>query len=105
MAPGTPGTEIPLVRVEDVKTYFPVKNGASRGGLIRAVDGVTFAIRSGETLGLVGESGCGKSTLGRGILALRPLSGGRVLFEGADVAALRGEAKKRFRRGAQLIFQ
>ncbi|MDR1205062.1 MAG: ATP-binding cassette domain-containing protein [Peptococcaceae bacterium] len=97
--------DAPLVQAEDVKTYFTVKNEAGGKARVRAVDGVTFSIRSGETFGLVGESGCGKSTLGRGILALRPLSGGRIFFDGADVFALKGEARKQFRRSAQLIFQ
>jgi peptide/nickel transport system ATP-binding protein/oligopeptide transport system ATP-binding protein len=94
-----------LVQAEDVKTYFTAKNELGRKTRIRAVDGVSFFIRSGETFGLVGESGCGKSTLGRSILALYPLSGGRIFFDGADVSALKGPAKKQFRRSAQLIFQ
>jgi oligopeptide transport system ATP-binding protein len=76
-----------------------------RVGTVRAVDGVDFTIARGETLGLVGESGCGKSTVGRAILhLLRPI-GGRIVFDGKDIASLEGEALQRFRRRVQLIFQ
>jgi peptide/nickel transport system ATP-binding protein/oligopeptide transport system ATP-binding protein len=95
-----------LVRVESLKKYFPVGSGLERAKKnVKAVDDVSFDIIEGETLGLVGESGCGKSTLGRTILGLLPATGGRVLFEGNDVAALRGADLKSMRKKMQLIFQ
>ncbi|HXN02785.1 MAG TPA: dipeptide/oligopeptide/nickel ABC transporter ATP-binding protein, partial [Candidatus Dormibacteraeota bacterium] len=75
------------------------------GAVVRAVDGVSFEIRRGETLGLVGESGSGKSTLGRVITALHAASGGSVLFEGKDVTKLRGGKLRQIRRQLQIIFQ
>jgi ABC-type oligopeptide transport system ATPase subunit len=77
----------------------------SRRNPVRAVDGVSFSIERGESVGLVGESGSGKSTLGRAILRLEPIRSGRVLFDGTDVTTLRGDALKKFRRRAQMIFQ
>ena len=76
-----------------------------RTGWVRAVDGVSFHIDTGETLGLVGESGCGKTTVGRSILKLIPPTSGQVLFDGRDVLAARGPALKRLRREMQIIFQ
>jgi peptide/nickel transport system ATP-binding protein len=75
------------------------------GKTIHAVSDVSLQVARGETLGLVGESGCGKSTLGRAVLQLRPSEGGRVLFDGADLTAMRGEALRQMRRRVQLIFQ
>jgi oligopeptide transport system ATP-binding protein len=101
-----------LVRVEDLKMYFPITKGAviqRHVGDIKAVDGVNFFVREGETLGLVGESGCGKSTTGRAILQLYKPTGGRVFFkeEGEDVelTAIKGERLRRMRRKMQMIFQ
>jgi peptide/nickel transport system ATP-binding protein/oligopeptide transport system ATP-binding protein len=95
-----------LVRVESLKKYFPVSSGLWHAKKnVKAVDDVSFDIREGETLGLVGESGCGKSTLGRAILGLWPATGGRVLFGGEDIAALRGADLKSVRKKMQLIFQ
>ena len=92
-----------ILRVENVYKHFPV--GGLGGAVVRAVDGVSFEIRRGETLGLVGESGSGKSTLGRVITALHPASGGSVLFEGKDVTRLRGGKLRQIRRQLQIIFQ
>src|ERR1700682_4342636 len=92
-----------ILRVENVYKHFPV--GGLGGAVVRAVDGVSFEIRRGETLGLVGESGSGKSTLGRVITALHPASGGSVLFEGKDVTKLRGGKLRQIRRQLQIIFQ
>ncbi len=78
---------------------------ASRGGSVRAVDGVSLDVRRGETLALVGESGSGKTSLGRAILRLVPASSGSVRFDGADVLTLNGDALQRFRRRAQVVFQ
>ncbi len=96
-----------LLEVEGLKTYFPVRRGLFRRtvGYVKAVDGVSFAIGKGQTLGLVGESGCGKTTTGRTILALIPPTAGRVRLEGQDVFALGGSALRELRRDMQIIFQ
>jgi len=95
----------PLVRVENVTKHFPIGRGLFGGQVVRAVDGVSFAIRTGETLGLVGESGCGKSTLGRVIVQLQPATAGHVFFEDTDLVSLRGERLRRMRRQMQMVFQ
>jgi oligopeptide transport system ATP-binding protein len=94
-----------LVRVEGVSKHFPVRRGLFGGQVVRALDDVTFEIRAGETLGLVGESGCGKSTLGRVIVQLQPVTAGHVFFRGTDLVRLRGERLRRQRRDMQMIFQ
>ena len=97
-----------LLQVEDLKVHFPIKRGAifdRTVGHVYAVDGVSLSVRRGETYGLVGESGCGKSTLGRGILRLTAPTGGRVLFDGVDVAGLEGEDLRGMRRRMQMVFQ
>lgn len=98
---------IPLLEVKGLKKYFPVKSGFLRRvtGYVRAVDGIDFFLRQGETLGLVGESGCGKSTAGRVILRLIPVSGGSVFFRGQDLLKLQGEELREARRAFQMIFQ
>jgi peptide/nickel transport system ATP-binding protein len=100
--------EPPLVQVENLKVYFPIKSGVMLDrhvGDIRAVDDVTFEVRRGETLGLVGESGCGKSTVGRAILRLLTPTAGRVVFDGRDITGL-GESELRpLRRRMQIVFQ
>ena len=97
----------PLLSVKDLKTWFPVTTGfmSRTKGYIKAVDGVSFDVYPGETLGLVGESGCGKTTLGRSILRLVEPSGGSVEFEGQDIAILKHEALRNMRRNMQIIFQ
>ncbi|MCH8953121.1 MAG: dipeptide ABC transporter ATP-binding protein [Proteobacteria bacterium] len=96
-----------LVRVENLSVHFPVYKGIlrRRAGVIKAVDGISFEIRKGETLGLVGESGCGKTTVGRAILRLYEATGGRVLFGGQDIAALSRRDLRRIRPRMQMIFQ
>ncbi|MGE5224787.1 MAG: ABC transporter ATP-binding protein [Omnitrophica WOR_2 bacterium] len=97
-----------LVRVDNLKKYFPVTQGmifSRKTGFVRAVDGISFDIQRGETLGLVGESGCGKTTAGRTILALYPATAGMVKIAGLDVSAARGKAMMSFRQKAQMIFQ
>ena len=90
-----------LLQVKDLKKYFPTKAGE-----LKAVDGVSFDINRGETLGLVGESGCGKSTVGRAIIRLHEPTAGEVLFEGRDVAKLKGrQALKQIRLDMQIVFQ
>ena len=97
-----------LVSVKDLKMYFPVRSGVifqKKIADIKAVDGVSFSIKRGETLGLVGESGCGKTTTGRCILQLYRPTEGQVLFEGEDLGQLKGSNLRRFRRRMQMIFQ
>src|SRR5215472_2245466 len=98
-----PAIDPVILRVEDVYKYFPV--GGAGGEVVRAVDGVSFEVRRGETLGLVGESGCGKSTLARVITQLQPASGGHVIFDGQDMTRLSGGRLRRIRREMQIIFQ
>lgn len=96
-----------LLQVEDLFVHFPIYRGLIRKqvGAVRAVDGISFDIRRGETLGLVGESGSGKSTTGRAVLQLRRPTSGSVHFEGADLVALKGERLRGMRRKMQMIFQ
>jgi oligopeptide transport system ATP-binding protein len=102
------GDGAPLLQVEELKVWFPITEGLiieRHVGDVRAVDGVSFDLRRGETLGLVGESGCGKSTTGRAIIQLYRPTAGRVLFEGEDLARLKGGDLRRQRRRMQMIFQ
>jgi len=97
----------PILLVEGLKKYYPIRGGLMGGkiGEVRAVDGVTFAVRRGETLGLVGESGCGKSTLGRALNRLEEPTAGSVLFQGKDIARVSGAELFRLRRDIQMVFQ
>jgi oligopeptide/dipeptide ABC transporter ATP-binding protein len=104
----TPPNGAELLRVEDLKVYFPIRSGlviSHHVGDVRAVDGVSFTVKRGETLGLVGESGCGKSTTGRAIVRLYDPTEGRIVFDGVDVAGLKGRELTRMRRRMQMIFQ
>ena len=105
--PGPADADQPLLDVRDLKTHFPIRSGFLQQVTdhVRAVDGVSFSVGRGETLGLVGESGCGKTTVGRSILRLIPHTSGEVLFEGRDVFSLRGPDLKAMRRNMQIIFQ
>jgi len=108
-AAGEPAAEPrrPLLSVQNLQTLFPVRTGVFQRVTdhVRAVDGVSFDLGPGETLGLVGESGCGKTTVGRTLLGLIPAAGGTVRFEGVDVLSARGSALRRLRRDMQIIFQ
>ena len=97
----------PLVEVDDLRLHFAASGGWLRSqiGLVKAVDGVTFRIAAGETLGLVGESGSGKSSTGRALLRLTPPTAGKVRFAGRDLAALTATELRRSRRDMQMIFQ
>jgi oligopeptide transport system ATP-binding protein len=97
----------PLLEVHDLVMHFPVGGGmfSKPAGVVRAIDGVSFSIRKGETLGLVGESGCGKTTTGRCILRLERPTGGRVVFEGIDMVTLDAAELRAVRRRVQVIFQ
>lgn len=106
MSNNTDNAEV-LLKVDDLMMHFPIYRGVFQRqvGAVRAVDGVSFDVHRGETLGLVGESGCGKSTTGRAILQLYKPTGGNIHFEGADLVKLRGEEMRRMRRKMQMIFQ
>ncbi len=102
-APSAP----PLVEVKDLCTWFPIKKGifARTAGYVKAVNGVSFTMEAGETLGVVGESGCGKSTLSRTILRLEKPHSGSVHFMGQDVFKLKGKDLLQYRRDLQVVFQ
>ena len=91
-----------LVEVKDLKQYFPIKVGFTKTIPLKAVDGVSFSIKPGETLGLVGESGCGKTTVGRSLLRLYTPTGGEVLYNGEKVD---GSSIKHMRKEMQMVFQ
>jgi peptide/nickel transport system ATP-binding protein len=96
-----------LLEIKNLKTYYPVKGGFFRRtiGNVKAVDDVSFEIKKGETLGLVGESGCGKSTTGRTIIRLLNATDGEVLFEGKDITKLSGKSLQSIRQDIQMVFQ
>src|SRR5262245_50506157 len=96
-----------LVQVKGLKVYFPIRSGIFQQevGTVKAIDGIDFEIRRGETLGLVGESGCGKSTTGRALIRLREPTEGTVTFDGIELAKLKPEQLRKMRRRMQIIFQ
>lgn len=96
-----------LLEVNGLKKYFPIKTGifSKTVGHVKAVDDVSFSIKRGETLGLVGESGCGKTTVGRAILRLIEPTGGQVIFDGKDITNMPAKELKQYRKQMQIIFQ
>ncbi len=101
------GDAQPLLIIDKLKKHFSIRGGPIIGvpAHVRAVDGVSFTVRKGETLGIVGESGCGKSTIARLIIQLMPADSGDVIFDGEPIGGFRGLPLKEFRRNAQMIFQ
>jgi oligopeptide transport system ATP-binding protein len=99
--------DIPFLRVTDLSVHFPIQQGlfARAKAHVKAVNGVSFALAAGETLGLVGESGCGKSTLGRAVVRLIEPTAGEVVFRGENITKLHGAELRTRRRGFQMIFQ
>ena len=97
----------PLLSVRDLRTWFPIRRGllSRTVGHVKAVDGVSFDLHAGKTLGLVGESGCGKTTVGRTILRLTPVTSGQVIYKGQDFFAYRGAELRGLRRQMQIVFQ
>ena len=96
-----------LLQVKNLKKYFPIGKAflPKNQKYLRAVDGVSFNLRRGKTVGIVGESGCGKTTMGRTILRLYDVTAGEILFDGVDIAKLKGEALRKIRPNMQMIFQ
>lgn len=96
-----------LLEVKNLKKYFPIRGGlfSKVVGQVKAVDGISFAMKSGEIMGLVGESGCGKTTAGRVVLGLMPPTEGEVRFDGTDIFSLSRESLRQTRRHMQIIFQ
>jgi peptide/nickel transport system ATP-binding protein/oligopeptide transport system ATP-binding protein len=97
----------PLLNVRNLKKYFPIQVGLFRRtvGYVKAVDGVSFQVHAGETLGIVGESGCGKSTLGRVIMRILTPTEGQILLDGEDLSKLKGKSLRSRRRKLQMVFQ
>src|ERR1041384_7289853 len=97
----------PLLEGQNLRTHFPIRRGVlSRTiGYVKAVDGVSFTVQPGKTLGLVGESGCGKTTVGRAILRLIPATSGEVRYKGMDFFKYHGEELRKLRKQMQIIFQ
>src|SRR6266481_5029245 len=100
-------SNIPVLEVTDLKKHFPVKKGLLRRtvGQVYAVDGISFTIGEGETLGLVGESGCGKTTAGRAVLRLIEPTSGTVKMEGREITGLSKAEMRPYRREMQIVFQ
>ena len=106
--PATDSAASELLRVEDLCVHYPVTEGLVRQrevGAVKAVDGVSFHLRRGETLGLVGESGCGKSTTALAVLRMLTPTSGRIFFDGEDITVLAGEPLRRLRRRMQMVYQ
>lgn len=94
----------PVIELKNVKVHFPVNKGFKKTYL-RAVDGISFAVNKGETVGLVGESGCGKSTLGKAVVGLYDINDGEILFNGENIKNLKKQDKIKYRKNVQMVFQ
>ena len=96
-----------ILQAENLVKHYPIKAGVLRRtvGHVKALDGVSFELYTGETLGIVGESGCGKSTLARMLLRLEEPTAGKLTFDGVDVYSQKGAAMRRLRRDIQIVFQ
>jgi oligopeptide transport system ATP-binding protein len=97
-----------MLEVRDLRVHFPIYKGfpiARQVGAVKAVDGISFSVKQGETVGLVGESGCGKSTTGLAMVKMNPITGGSVHFEGHDLVNTTGEAMRQLRQKIQMVFQ
>ncbi|MEE1784053.1 ATP-binding cassette domain-containing protein, partial [Streptomyces sp. SP17BM10] len=98
----------PILEVKDLVKHYPLTQGIlfkKQVGAVKAVDGISFDLMKGETLGIVGESGCGKSTLAKVLMNLERATSGQVLFKGEDISKLTGQALKAVRRNIQMVFQ
>jgi ABC-type glutathione transport system ATPase component len=102
-------TDVPLIEIEDARLHYRVGSAASaflgRPSVVKAVDGVSFALRRGESVGLLGESGCGKTSMGRMLVRLETATSGHVRFDGAEIGDLGGQELRTFRARSQMIFQ
>jgi len=97
-----------ILRVENLQQYFPVKGGFFNRTVayVHAVDDVSFSLKRGQTIGVVGESGCGKTTLGRCIIQLTDITGGKIFFDGVEISSIkRGKMMNEFRKKIQMVFQ
>ena len=108
-SPASNGSHMPtMLEVRDLRVHFPIYKGfpiSRQVGAVKAVDGISFAVKRGETVGLVGESGCGKSTTGLAMVKMNPITGGSVHFEGRDLVNTTGEAMRQLRQKIQMVFQ
>ncbi len=107
IAPAAPGPEDAVLRVQDLVKHFPIRRGLfqSSDAAVRAVDGVSFSVSAGQTLGLVGESGCGKSTVARTVARLTEPTSGHIYFKGVDIAGFTRKQMRTARRDLQIMFQ